>query len=321
MLNGRTVLLGISTLWLTSSAVGQGNLVMFDVPGAKETIAQSINDEGTIVGSWRDPTGGYHGFIRDAGGTITTFDVPGSIDTYVVSINHSGAIAGYYIDAPFSTHGYVRDPSGKFTSIDAPGGGATQLWDMNDLGETTGDGGSPYRAFLLHADGAFSFFNVPGSNFTTQPRRINVHGTIVGNYMDALGVYHGFVRERGGKIAHFDPPNSVITTPNGLNASGTIVGGDTDAGGHVYGYERDPSGHFTIFQDETPTNINEAGTTIGTHGTEGYVRQPNGTVVFFSAPPSSGCKSTGPTSINRAGVVTGACAASPLEYHSFVRTP
>jgi hypothetical protein len=323
MFTGKMVLLGTSTLWLAGSVAGQGNLVMFDVPGAKITEALSINEVGTIVGVSLTvgPGGGRHGFIREAGGTITSFDPPGSVQTWVGGINFAGTIAGYYMDSGQQQHGYLRDPSGKFMSFDPPGGTDTVVTGINNLGEITGwYGQSQERSgFLRNADGSFTSFQVPG--YATLPYRINANGTIAGTLIDDLGAFHGFVRELGGKIRHFDPQQSANTLVNGLNASGRIVGNYLDAGGNGYGYERGPGAHITTFHGETPIDINDAGVITGISGSNGYVRSPSGQVVLFAPLPSSGCKTTGPQSINGTGVVTGWCSVSASEAHSFVRTP
>jgi hypothetical protein len=323
----RTVLLGISTLWLAGSAAGQGNLLMFDVPGFTITEAQSINEAGTIAGYYFS-TGqpGRHGFIRDTAGTITSFDPPGSALTWVGGINFAGAIAGYYMDSSQQQHGFLRDPSGQFTSFDPPGGTAIVALDINDLGEITGwyTDSQPMTqriGFLRHADGSFTTFQVSG--FDTLPYKINADGMIAGILIDlSLQVIHGFVRDKKGKITHFDPKDSGSTMVNGLNGSGTIVGNYVDAAGNGYGYERGPGAHITTFQGEIPIAINDAGLITGSmSGSNGYVRSPNGQVVLFAPPPALGCRTIAPRSINGGGSVAGWCSVKADEVHSFVYKP
>jgi hypothetical protein len=324
MLSGWTVLLGIGTVWLAGSAAGQGHLVMFDVPEAGVTVAKSINGAGTIVGYYfSPPPNPLHGFLRDAGGTITSFDPPGSVSTHPGSANGAGAIGGSYGDSNGKVHGFVRDPSGRFTSFDPPDSSNfdVTVTGINDPGTITGwyYRGTQQWGFLRHADGSFISFAVPGS-VATVPYAINVHGTIAGIY-SVGNATHGFVRDREGRITYFDPPQSVAITVSGLNAGGTIVGYYTDAAGKSRGFERDASGSFTFFQDEFPSSLNEAGVTTGVSGTEGYVRKPNGEVLFIAAPPTSGCRQMSPQSINRAGVVTGVCTVNSSESHGFVWMP
>src|SRR5262245_4433253 len=50
---------------------GQGT-----VPG----LVNCLNPAGTITGSYIDPNGMSHGFVREKNGTITTFDVPSAVN-------------------------------------------------------------------------------------------------------------------------------------------------------------------------------------------------------------------------------------------------
>ena len=56
----------------------------------------SINQEGSITGSYVDTAGVQHGFVRNPYGTLATFDPPEGNQTTATSINDGGAIAGFY---------------------------------------------------------------------------------------------------------------------------------------------------------------------------------------------------------------------------------
>jgi predicted membrane protein len=56
----------------------------------------SINQAGTITGSYVDAEGAQHGFVRNPYGTITSFDPPRGKQTTATTINDSGVIAGSY---------------------------------------------------------------------------------------------------------------------------------------------------------------------------------------------------------------------------------
>jgi hypothetical protein len=56
----------------------------------------SINQEGTVTGSYTDTAGAQHGFVRNPYGTITSFDPPEGKQTTATSINDGGAVAGFY---------------------------------------------------------------------------------------------------------------------------------------------------------------------------------------------------------------------------------
>jgi hypothetical protein len=56
----------------------------------------SINQAGTVTGSYVDTEGAQHGFVRNPYGTITSFDPPRGKQTTATSINDGGVIAGSY---------------------------------------------------------------------------------------------------------------------------------------------------------------------------------------------------------------------------------
>jgi hypothetical protein len=56
----------------------------------------SINDQGSITGSYTDAAGAQHGFVRNPYGTITPFDPPRGRQTTATGMNDGGVIAGWY---------------------------------------------------------------------------------------------------------------------------------------------------------------------------------------------------------------------------------
>lgn len=83
-----------------------------------------INDSGQIVGYFSDASG-YHGFLRDAGGTAcTVFDVPNFIgNTFATGINNVGQVAGYVIDYSSGVgidHGFWGKPKPDPVIKDVP---------------------------------------------------------------------------------------------------------------------------------------------------------------------------------------------------------
>lgn len=90
----------------------QGSFTLFTPPGTIVTLPRmgypvnaesslaphrlSINQAGTITGSYTDAEGAQHGFVRNPYGTITSFDPPRGERTTATSINDNGVIAGSY---------------------------------------------------------------------------------------------------------------------------------------------------------------------------------------------------------------------------------
>lgn len=87
---------------------------------------------------------------------------------------------------------------------------------------------------LAAADYRYVKFNYPGAP-STHANGINARGDIVGRYVDAGGVSHGFLRRKG-VFSSIDVPDAVATDgARAINARGDIVGNYEDAeGGHGF---------------------------------------------------------------------------------------
>jgi hypothetical protein len=68
----------------------------------------------------------------------------------------------------------------------------------------------------------FTTFDFPGGT-NTALNAINDHGRMVGQYTDAGGNRHGFIRQ-GTKLRPLDVPGANQTFPWGINNAGAIVG-------------------------------------------------------------------------------------------------
>ena len=93
--------------------LSKGVYTTLDVPDAALTVAQGINNAGTIVGLYHmvgDPPQTTHGFVLSKG-VFTTIDVPGATDgtTAIFSINAKGEIVGIYSDDA-GQHGFLGTP-------------------------------------------------------------------------------------------------------------------------------------------------------------------------------------------------------------------
>src|SRR5690349_1156607 len=85
---GSLVIPGVAAQRYTSVAYEYAKLTF---PAATLTIANGINNNNVIVGSFFDATSSVHGFIYN-NGTYTQIDYPGSTETEVLGINDSGDI-------------------------------------------------------------------------------------------------------------------------------------------------------------------------------------------------------------------------------------
>jgi probable HAF family extracellular repeat protein len=168
---------------------GDGDPVFIDFPGLtndpflcleEHTFAHGINDQGQIVGAFKQAGGGTHGFLLDDG-VFTQIDVPGAESTELASINNEGQIVGTFTDAS-GTHGFFLD-GGIFTQIDAPGATSTQALDINDAGQIVGTmmDTAGTHGFLMDGD-AVGLFDIPGAT-RTAGEGINNLGQLVGSFV------------------------------------------------------------------------------------------------------------------------------------------
>jgi predicted membrane protein len=117
---------------------------------------------------------------------------------------------------------------------------------------------------------AYTFIQVPGAT-RTYPQSINLSGTVTGDYTDANGTIHGFVRDPSGAITTFAVPGSTATYPQDINVAGTIVGGWDDTNRMRHSFMRDSEGTITAFDPpQSPngfwswaTSINAEGAIVG----------------------------------------------------------
>ena len=166
--------LAFSTTAKAARGAGQPTFTQIDVPGASFTAANSINDQGDIVGPYFDGDGNGHGFLL-SNGAFTTIDVPGAIFTIATSINIQGQIVGLYFDSDGNGHGYLLS-NGGFTSIDVPGAMFTIASGINAAGEIVGDyfDNSGLRHGYRLTNGAFTLIDLPGAGpFGTDLESIN----------------------------------------------------------------------------------------------------------------------------------------------------
>jgi hypothetical protein len=158
---------------------------------------------------------------------------------------------------------------------------------------------------------------------------INQWGAIVGTYVDANNVAHGFVRSPEGRFISFEAPGADTTANSyngtwaqGINDLGEIAGYYADATGLTHGYVRSAFGQFKSFDapdgenGTSPLFISLAGDVVGYaldtnllfHA---FLRRADGTIVDFVGPGSctagilGGCYGSSATTVDLAGTAVG----------------
>jgi hypothetical protein len=189
-------------------------------------------------------------------------------------------------------------------------------------------------------------FDVPGAGTGksegTYAGSINPEGTIAGDYIDANGISHGFVRAANGAFTTFHIPSvagthwpALATIAASINPAGTVTGGyneNTSAGAVELGYVRAADGEYTTFG--TPNgpgagvglSINSLGWVTGYYFdiysvAHGYLRAADGTLTTFDAPGGGTLSDVGtfPGGINPAGVIAGYYSDAGGALHGFLR--
>jgi hypothetical protein len=195
-----------------------GNFTLFEFPPAFLTFffvpnITAMTPGRTILGSYFDSNGAIHGFLRTIDGNFTTFDAPNAAfsffeGTMPTSINNSGTVAGFYFDTTQNSklHVFLRASNGTFSSFDTPQPGTSVgAASINSSGAVAGNVQNfecpnfPFCnivpiSFVRAANGGVSSVNDPKAVQGTFVTGINPAGEVIGNYIDANNVQHGFVR-------------------------------------------------------------------------------------------------------------------------------
>jgi len=219
----------------------------------------------------------------------------------------------------------AQNPTSEIISFEAPGAG-TAFNQATGVGQGTG------------------CFVVTACHFT-----INQWGAIVGTYLDANNVYHGFLRSPQGQYATIDAP-CADTTPQSYNGTvvesindlGEITGFCIDAAGDTHGFVRSPQGTITEFDavepavETVPLFINLEGATVGFVYDEtsnlfrAFLRYPNGTLAVFVGPGScplgfnetpNPCYGNEAAYVSLFGASIGNFEDSNLVGHGMIRSP
>jgi hypothetical protein len=184
-----------------------GDITIFFVNGASQTVPLSINENEMIAGVYASGSG-HNGFLRNHSGLVNTFQViPSGTETPQdirnLRINGKGVIAGTYADGAGALHAFGRAQSSAVTTFDVEGAGTasgqgTVATDINGHGDIagyffTGDGVA--HGFLrAAADGTIQTFDVPGAS-STYVTAIDGKGAVVGYFLDSKNKAHGFLRK------------------------------------------------------------------------------------------------------------------------------
>ncbi|KAJ3143192.1 hypothetical protein HK100_003870 [Physocladia obscura] len=229
------------------------NIDLANFPNANQTQQIGINADGTTVGFYVDAEGNNFGFVF-ASGTYTTVASP---ETGAGTVNqllglNGGYAVGFFTDETGNNHGYSYDIATQaFADVTPPAAFActsTTATSTNNNGDVVGfcDTDANTTISFFANSGSYLQLNVPGST-NTQAFGININRDVVGSFVDAEGVTHGFIATGANTATptyqSIDHPSAVNSTIlNGINDQGYIVGFYLDAGGNTNGVLATPGG-------------------------------------------------------------------------------
>ena len=254
---------------LAQQAASSGSIEVittFDYPGAgNSTLPQKINERGDVVGEYIDSSGVVRAFVRFSDGSFSDpiVDPNDAVGfTEGRGINNARLVDGDYIASDGFVHSFLLS-GGTFTEYDVPGAVQTNILGLNDAGDITGafdpDGNGIFQGFI-DSRGTITSFSVPGAAGGTNAYEINNNKTLlVGYYVDASAILHGFYRDANG-APHFpvDPPGSVGTVLFGLNSRNWVVGRYAESPTVTHGlFFLAPNSFFTFdYPGSTFTSLN-----------------------------------------------------------------
>lgn len=203
------------------------------VEGSVSTMPTGINQRGMIVGTYQLERGAdllMRPFTyRD--GTYTLYKVGEPAAYSFDDINDLRHIVSNIGHRDFTTETWFGDRR-HHTTLEVPGAVDTRAYALNDLDLVAGaydhdpdeHGILTTSAFTWSRRDGYRTFDAPAAAGLTVAWGVNVEGAIVGVYMDAESVYHGFLRTRDGSMKTIDYPGSPYTQLMGINDRGDVVG-------------------------------------------------------------------------------------------------
>jgi hypothetical protein len=203
----------------------------------------------------------------------------------------------------------------------------------------------------IHTIDAPGAGNGPGQG--TIAFEVSPAGAVMGEYIDANYVYHGFLRSPQGAFITFEVPGSGAgpgygTQPNSMNSRGEITGDFIDSNASSHGFVRYPDGEIVTFDapgagsgncvppiicanGTTGLSINPEGTVSGQYVDKdgvfhGFLRSSSGLIQRFDAPGAGtssgqGTFVTSTDGINPAGAIAGGYADAGGVVHALIRNP
>ena len=195
--------------------------------GGDYSIANGINNSGTVVGEASTTNGHDHAFAY-ANGTMKDLGDLGGGSSSAADINAAGVIVGQSSTTNGSTHGFVY-ANGVMTDVGTIGGTYSTAYLINSNGQVAGLGYTLNNAQThgFFYNGTITDLGDLGGGYSAA-KAINNQGVVVGLSKTAGGIYHAFIYQNGQMtdLNTLLPPNSgwTLSSAEFINDSGRIVG-------------------------------------------------------------------------------------------------
>jgi len=209
-------------------------------------MPQKISDQTDLIGTTIAPNGVVKAFVykvkkqKFSPPLAPTFDNVSA--TQGRGLNNKRHGCGEYLNGADGTyHGYLLSSGAMnqpiFTEYDLRGALDTIPLGINNAGDLVGTAiiSDGTQLAFVSLGGVKTTFAVPDAT-ATFAYQLNTTNQIIGYYIDASGVAHGYARDSAGNLTYpIDVAGATQTLLLGNNDSNWVVGRYTDASGIVHG--------------------------------------------------------------------------------------
>ena len=188
----------------------------------------------------------------DSAYTFETIDVPGVDFLAVTASSDFEDYAGYTKSPDGQKEVAFTLIDGVFTTYDFPDSQMTHFYALGNNGIAAGyyqDSDGLHHGVVLE-NGELRRYDFEGAVQTEIYGISDVHGVLMGNFIDAAGVRRGF----GGDII-IEFPGATATYANFATTDGAIIGSYIDAEGLYHTYVGTPRGQFLPIDYLDPSNL------------------------------------------------------------------
>lgn len=214
--------------------------------GKDSSGANSINDDGTVVGTVHSATGHELAFICHAnsiGLGMAALDCLNGANSSAHAINAAGRIVGDYLASDGVRRAFVASPGGKgMTDIGTLGGAFSSAHDINASGQVVGESSTisdKHHAFITGPNGSDMTDLGTLGGARSYAFGINVNGQVAGASYTADEIMHAFVTDAQGRdMTDLGTLGGRASIAYGINDDGQAVGTSltADADEHAFLY-------------------------------------------------------------------------------------